>query len=753
MNRKLSYALLLAVGAGTACCIWLTSQLKFDYDFEKFFPHDHDETQYYEQFRKTFETDNDFIIVSLVNPAGVFQKDFLLKVDSLAASFSELPDMEEVVSPTRLTTAVREPLLGAVFSKPLLDIHSDSTYAADSARIWQHGNFVGTFFSADGKAIAINMKHRSGLSKKACDAISYKVEDRVDRFDFSERHIIGRSLGQRIYVDMMVDEMMVFVLLSALLTIAFLIIAFRNFWHVVLPTLVVIFSILWTLGIMKLIGKDIDIMLTVLPTIIFIIGMSDSVHILSGFLDELRAGKPKTEAIRLAMKKAGLATFLTAFTSSIGFVTLVFNSIKPISDFGIYTSVGVMLAFVLTYLMLPATLFLVPAPKQHRTAMKRDFWGRRMHRLLAFILRERRKVIWGALLLLIIGIAGIMQLEDNNYMLEDLQSGHRLKKEFAFVEDKFSGARPFEMAIELQPGVDPLDPRLLHQLDTLQHYLKTEYGAGILLSPVDLVKEVNRAWNGGSDLYYTLPGDSAAMKKITQVLRRKEFKKIFDLVINREKSWMRISGKVGDLGRKHFEAADARLAAFVAANTDGNLFTYRLTGTAVLIDLNNTYLTSNMLWGLISSVLIIGICMLLLFGDIRIGLISLLPNLLPLAIVAGIMGFAGITMKISTSIIFGIAFGIAVDDTIHFLARLRLLLGEGRTLPYAVKRTFLSTGKAMVVTSLILCAGFITLIFSDFMGTYYIGLLIGLTLLIAMVAELMLSPLLLLWLYKPSSKK
>jgi predicted RND superfamily exporter protein len=753
MNARLSWVLLSLVAAGTLCAVWLSSQLRFDYDFEKFFPYDQEETRFYDAFRKTFETDNDFIIVSLVNSRGVFEKDFLLKADSLAQALQALENMDEVVSPTRLEVAVRETVLGGIFRKPLLDIYSDATYAADSARIWNNASYIGTFFSADGLALAINMKHKAGISKQACDQISYDVEKCVAQFGFEETHVIGRSLGQRIYVDMMVREMSVFVVLSALLTIVFLIIAFRNVWHVVLPTLVVIFSIVWTLGIMKLIGKDIDIMLTVLPTIIFIIGMSDSVHILSGFLDELRAGKPKNEAIRLAMKKAGLATFLTAFTSSIGFVTLVFNSIKPVSDFGVYTSIGVMLAFVLTYLILPATLYLVPPPPPGRHTMKKDFWGLRMHRLLLFLLRNRQKVAGVSLLLLVLGIIGITKIEDNNFMLEDLHQGHRLKQEFAFVEEKFSGARPFEMAISLTPGTDAFDPGLLRQLDSTETYLREQYGAGILLSPVLLVKEANRAWNGGSDTHYRIPEDSTAMRKIRQLMRRAEFRKVAGLVINEEKSLLRISGKVGDLGRKHFEEKDRRLADFMASHTDRKLFDYTLTGTAVLIDLNNTYLTRNMLWGLVSSVLIIGACMFLLFGDFRIGLISLLPNLLPLALVAGIMGFTGITLKVSTSIIFGIAFGIAVDDTIHFLARLRLLLGEGRTLPYAIKRTFLSTGKAIVVTSLILCAGFVTLVFSDFMGTYYIGLLIGLTLLIAMAAELMLAPLLLLWLYKPSKKR
>ncbi|MDZ4823656.1 MAG: MMPL family transporter [Flavobacteriales bacterium] len=753
MNRKLGIGLLSLVAIITAVSVYLTSQLKFDYDFEKFFPKNHPETEFYEKFRNTFETDNDFVIVSLVNNDGIFRQEFLEQVDSLARAMTEIENMLDVISPTDLKEFIRDPFMGTVFAKPLLRIDEPENYSVDSVRIWQSANFIGTFFSRDGKAVAINMKHNQGLSKKACDKISLDVEEALRHFSFDEEHVIGRCLGQRIYVDMMVDELVSFVLISICLTIIFLLVAFRSFWNMLIPVLVVIFSILWTLGIMKLIGKDIDIMLTVLPTIIFIVGMSDSVHILSGYLDELRGGKQKREAIVLAMRKAGLATFLTAFTSAIGFATLIFNRITPISDFGVYTSIGVMLAFVLTYLMLPATLILVPVPRLVKGGIEKDFWSRKLHVGFRLLLRYRRKVMWISLALAGIGVWGITLLHSNNFILEDLEDGHRLKNEFHFLENKFSGARPFEMAVELKAGVRPLDPKVLHELEEIENHLRNDYGVGILLSPVKLMKEAFRTWNGGSEEFHRLPQSEEEIRTVENLLKRKEFRDVFSLVVNEDKHWMRISGKVGDLGRTHYENKNENLALFVAQNTTKNLFDYRLTGTAVLIDLNNTYLTENMLWGLLTSVLIIGVCMAFLFGSFRIGLISLLPNLLPLALVAGIMGFAGINLKISTSIIFGIAFGIAVDDTIHFLAKLKLQLREGRTLPYAIKRTFLTTGKAMVVTSLILCAGFVMLIFSSFMGTFYIGLLIGLTLIIAMVAELTLAPILLLWLYRPRKKK
>ncbi|MFM7729738.1 MAG: MMPL family transporter [Flavobacteriales bacterium] len=208
---------------------------------------------------------------------------------------------------------------------------------------------------------------------------------------------------------------------------------------------------------------------------------------------------------------------------------------------------------------------------------------------------------------------------------------------------------------------------------------------------------------------------------------------------------------MGDVGRVYYENKNDSLDAFIRSHLHSGI-QCQVTGTAHLIDLNNRYLVENMVWDLLLSVIVIGLIMGLVYRSPKMIILTIIPNLIPLIIVGGIMGFVGIPVKVSTSIIFNIAFGIAVDDTIHFLARVRTLIREGLPTTYAVKRTFLTTGKAMVVTTLILSAGFLTLILSDFMGTFYIGFLISLTLFIALIAELLISPLVVLYFYRPKSR-
>jgi predicted RND superfamily exporter protein len=727
--------------------VWLASGLKFSYDFEAFFPQNDPETDFYIDFRENFETDNDFFIVVLENDGSVFNPEFLKKVDSLNTRLSAVNNVVAAIGPTRLTRYVRDPALGQVMSLPVLRWNETENYAIDSTEIARATGMLGYFFAEDFHSLAINIRHTEKLSKQGCDQLSLDIEEVVNSFGFPKTHLIGRALGQRLYVELMIQELILFISLSLLLTTIFLFIAFRSAWGIIIPTLVVLISILWTLGFIRVLGNDLDLMLTILPTIIFVVGMSDSVHVLTKYMQELRNGREKREAIRYAFKSIRLATFLTALTTSIGFLTLVFSNIEPISKFGIYTSVGIMLAYGLTYTMLPAILFLATPKRLYQFASSDDFWTAKLHAALRWIIRKRRTVIVSTIIICAASVYGIMQVEVDNKMLEDLRDEHLLKQEFFFMEDHYSGCRPFEMAVMLDREGQLNDPVFLHDMDTLQYWLTHVYGVGSLLSYNEILKNANQAMNAGVSDFFVVPSDSTELRRLNKFLSRKEVSDVVKLHYNDEKRVLRIAGRIGDFGRIHYENLNIELDRFIASNCKTS-FTYKVTGTAHLIDLNNRYLVENMVWDLLLSMVVIGLIMGVVYQSPKMIILTIIPNLIPLVIVGGIMGAMGIPLKVSTSIVFNIAFGIAVDDTIHFLARVRTFLRDGLSPMYAVKRTFLTTGKAMVVTTLILSGGFLTLILSDFLGTYYIGLLISLTLFIALIAEMLISPLVIFYFYR-----
>lgn len=747
MNKSKALVALAGVVTISLLSVFLITGLRFEYDFEAFFPQHDPSTDFYLEFRNEFETDNDFFIIVLENNEGVFDSDFLGQVDSLAKTLAHVPEITQINSPTSISEFTRDPFIGTVFERPLLRWQEPEYFRQDSTIIFSRKGLVGIFFSEDGKSVAINLKHTQRLSKEKCDVLSENIKSAVNSFQWDKAHIIGRALGQKVLVDLMIKELAIFISLSLLITVIFLFIAFRSGWGIVIPTLVVLIAILWTLGFMRIIGKNMDLMLTILPTIIFVVGMSDSVHVLTKYMQELRNGRDKVDAIRYAFKSIRLATFLTALTTSIGFLTLVLSDIKPISDFGIYTSVGVMLAYALTFSMLPAILFLAKPKRLYEFSTNEDFWTAKLQRLFLFIIRNKRSVFITGLVVLGIGVFGISLIKVDNVMLEDLRDEHLLKQEFRFMEEHYAGVRPFEMAVKIKDGKHWYDEDVLRQIDSIDVFLEEKYGVGNIMSPARLVRNLHFQMNGSQQDFFVVP-DQSGINQTRKLLKRKELASISNLFINPNSNVVRISGKVGDLGRLHYEELDRQLMAYITANHLDQHLECRVTGTAHLIDLNNRYLVDNMVLDLLLSVIVIGIIMAVIYKSWKMFFLTIIPNIIPLVLVAGIMGYLGIPIKISTSIIFNIAFGIAVDDTIHFLARVRTLLGDGLSLPYAVKRTFLTTGKAMIVTTLILCGGFMTLVFSDFLGTYYIGLLITLTLIIGVITELIFAPLVVLFFFK-----
>ncbi len=741
--RNWAKTAILMVLAVTGFMAYQVSQIGFDYNFERFFPQDNPETDYFLQHREKYGTENDFILFSLENKEGIFQEEFLREAHRFQDSLLSLPFVVGAQSIFTLQEPIKEPLFGSFYERPYLRWDEPEHFAIDSARIYRSPDLVNSLVTENGKAIAILLNHEEYLSKAKCDTLSWAVNAIIPEFEFDRIYVSGRATGQRYFVDRMQKELMIFMSASMVLIILFLIIAFRSIWGVIVPLIVVLLAIVWLLGVMRLAGKDIDLLLTILPTILFVVGMSDVVHILSKYFDELRKGQRKMAAIRVSVKEVGLATFLTSLTTAIGFLTLMSSSIVPIREFGIYSAIGVLLAYVLAFSLLPATMVLSKRPKLRREKAGQDFWTKRLHRLYGFIITYRRLIGVGAVGLTLICAWGISRIEVNNFLLEDLKKDNPERMQFDYFEKAYAGVRPFEMAFEVRDtSRTVLDVDILRQLDKLDLYLRETYGAGFIISPLTFIKSLNKASHNGNANHYRLPASDKALKKLARDVQRAKQMEGVRSFLSSDLQACRIAGKMGDWGKQEIDLRNRGLAEFWENEMDDELHSYHLTGTAMLIDLNNEYLSKTMIWGLVFAFLIVALIVGLLYRSWKMVIIALIPNILPLMMIGAVMGFSGIDLKVSTSIIFTIAFGIAVDDTIHFVSRMRLELAKGRSRQYALKRSFIGTGKAIIITSLILIGGFLTLIISTFKGTFYTGALLSLTLLFAVVIDLFLLPIL-----------
>jgi predicted RND superfamily exporter protein len=731
--------------------IWYALRLNFSYEFEEFFPDENAELSLYNEFRNKFEHDHEFVLIGIENSKGIFNKDFLTKVDSLTKILTSTEDIKQVISPTNLT----ELMLGGIIPRKslVLNFRNPDRYKDDSTKIYSSGEYIGSVFPINAKSVSLYLKTSEKLSKSKSDTLAKKIQIAISNFKFEKTHFVGRIVAQDAYLKKLQREFFMFLIISFLIVLFFLIIAFRSFNGVIVPVIIIVLSILWTLGFMGVTGKSIDVMTVMLPTMIFITGMSDVVHYLARYYEERNKTTDHYEINKSIRKDVGFPTFLTLVSTLVGFLSLLFSSIKPVKDFGIYTSFGITLAFILTYTVLPSILFFFPPKKiYHQFSESNSTYGK-MRNTLFWIFRNQRKIVIVAILLCFASFVGIYKIKINHILLEDLKDKEPVKKDFVFFDQNYSGVRPFELWVKIKnPNKKIWDYEIISEISKIDNYLKKTYGTGFLISPAQMCYSLNKSLYEGDPAQLKLPDKDDFQTIITYIRDNKNNKDIKRIISPDGKS-CRISGKIPDIGSRAVELRNEKLREFISKNIDETLIDVQMTGAAELLDSSNKYMVDNMLQGFYFSIFIIGALTWFLHRSLKMVLVFMLPNLIPLIAIGGLMGFMGIELKTATSLVFSIAFGIATDDTIHFISRFKIELDYGKSVLYAFKRTYFETGRPILITGFILIGGFMSLMTSDFQSVFYFGFLICATLIVAVVADMLLLPVLLIWIMGGNKKK
>ena len=752
MTKRAAKNVLLFLALFTVLFGYYTIQAHVDYEFEDFFPSGSEEVEYFNNFRNNFESDNDFIMLAISNPDGVFDSLFLTQVHALNKELRKLDNVESVNGPTTLKGVGKEPLSGKLVPKKVLRSYNGESFKNDSVKIYNDPTLVPGFFSKDGKTINLVIKHKQRLGKKKCDILNSNIDKVLVKYPFESYHTIGRSIAQSYYVTLMTNELIKFTIIGAFLIILFLYMTYRNVWSVIVPLIIVVVSVTWTVGFLTMIGKPLDILLVVMPTIIFIVGISDVIHLYTKFLFLKREGFGKMDAIKQTMKDVGLATLLTSITTAIGFATLYFIGIPVVRIFGLTLAFGVLITFFITFLAFSAFLTLSPE-RNFSKVIQSDFWRYKLGDAYLFSLRRGKYILGFTLIFIALSMVGLSKIEQKSRLLEDLPEDSPLLAEIEFFDTTIVGMRPFEMGLQLKdPNRSFFDRDVLLKVDEIDHFLINDYGLQQLISPSMFVKKINFDLHRSNPDFFIIP-DENDLKVIVDATDNNKIKNDLRLFIDQDKGLARIVGRISDKGSVYFNEKNIEFDRFMIDNNLDDMFEYRMTGSAVLVDLSNSLLSYKILIGLLAAFALIALMAGIVFKSIKLVGVILFVNLIPLIGIAGIMGFMGIDLKISTSVIFTIAYGIAVDDSIHFMSKFKLEYRNKKPLLYALKRTYLSTGRAIVLTTFILMGGFITLIFSSFMGTYYIGLLVSSTLFLALLADLYLLPYLILFALGDGKKK
>lgn len=743
MTRKrailiISLATVLALLAG-----WRTLKVGFNYDFEAFFPGHDPETEFFQEYRKKFGPDNDFILVGLKAQGSVFDPVFIHEANALADSLRRVQYVESVVNPLEMKEVIRDPLLGTPVQVPYFRPDSAQFRGIDSVRVSETPELMGQLVSRDGKSITLFINHTPYIGDTACQPLTQQVREMGMHFNFAEYHVAGRCVGQSYYVDVIRTELIIFLLVAFLFIIFVLILIYRSFWGVCIPLITVGLTVLYSVAFMEITGKEMDVLANVIPTILVIVGLSVAIHLQTKTLDLMAGGMPKPDALKVALSQVKWPASFTTLTTVVGFVSLATTRILPIDDFGIYSAVGVIIGYILSMLLIPALLFITPIRVKEKK--RGTGWDQWLQAILTATLKNSKKVLVISVVFTAVCLAGAFMIRENTYLLEDMRVDNPVRQGFMFFGDNFAGTRPLELGLEVKKAdTDIWDPELLKAQDRLAELVDSVYGVSFTISPLTLVKGAFRSMAGGDPSAFKLPDSDARIRRAVREIKRFVELEMLETMVTEDGHWARFRGMMPDIGSSKAWELRQQLTQAIETEIDSTLIKVYITGTAELIDKNNRNLALNIGFGLVIAFVLITLIFGIQFKSWKMIFISLIPNVLPILFLAGVMGYFGISLKISTAILFTIAFGIAVDDTIHFLGKLRMVQNKSEDLLYALRTTYLTTGKAMIFTSSILCVGFLILGISDFQATRLIGILISAVLFFALLCDLFLLPVLLM---------
>lgn len=746
-SKTSSYFLLSISILFTVLLLVFRPMPKFDYDFEQFFPQDDPDLAFYQaEYEPTFGSDNDYLLIAIHNPDGEWlEPNFLSKAAKVKSDIQALAGVDSLISVFDLQIPIINAFGLQTFS--VLDWSSEESLQNSKEKLAQ---FQGSLVAKDGSSFLFLIQNDPQLSKEEGDLLYEQILQIFAQNSLQPYAVAGKIQTQRDFVSLMQQEFGLFIGASLVLMLLVLFLVFRKLWGILIPILVLVIGILWAFGLILLAGKPLDIMSVMQPTIFLIVGLSALIHYFTHLIKKLKSGSPKALAIQDTFRELTFAVGLTVFTTSMGFLSLYFTSIPALKTFGLWTGVGILILFLAILGITPGLLHAFPITQAQQILPSKS--EKHLANVFQKILLHRKGIAGLFLVLTLVGIGLSSQLQINGYLLDNLPLDHPIQKDFAYFDENYGGSNPLEIYLEKGSETESLlDLEVLKEIEKVEVKLRELFGEGEFISPLSLAKTLNQAQNQGNPKAFSIPsrGQYLRMERyFDQALSQNGTK-----VLAENRSSGRISGRASDLGSLKMGELRGKLLDFVQEEIDPKLLQVKWTGTAHLIDRGHESVTRQMVKGLGVAFLIVGLIGGVLFRSWRLAIILLIPNIIPLIWMCGMMWILGIEFKLTTAILFTVAFGIAVDDTIHFMSKLKLELAKGKNLIYGIKRTFIEAGRAIILTSIILIAGFGLLIFSQFGVTHFTGLLISFSLVFALLADLFLLPILLFPLKKVWDQK
>lgn len=654
-------------------------------------------------------------VVSLGNAQDVFAQQGTLEIARLLRTLPETPDAQEALFRRIEENPLYKNLLVSRDRKnTLFDITLDARLSESERDLVL--SEIDAVFSGEGGRSAYYL---------AGSPIGRSEVFRVLRRDFSTLLPIGMAL-----------------------LVVSMYLVFRHYLCVLLPFVAVSLSVVWTVGFMYLAGSELNFLSAMIPTILFVCGTSDCIHILSQYQDCRHTCKTKREAVRRTVRLMVLPCFLTTVTTMVGFASLAVTRMAPMRHFGLFTAVGMGFAFCLAMTVLPIGLYLADTRALSVGPPPYEPLSGSLRRVAQFVQARRTAILVAAVLAIFLGAYGTKRL----YVETDpgkFVTRSRVISDMHYIEREMGGFIPFFVVVESRREDRMKDPTLLAKIDALSEFLRSQEGVDQVVSAADLVKYLNFRFHENDPAEYRLPANASVVAELLLAAGLSDsdglLARFFDPAFSTTPVAIRF--------RYHDFYHYSRLmgAVFPYLRTEfGSVPDVRTYATGTNMMLANTFLPilAGFKQSLFVAALAILAIMVALFRSFRMALLCMIPNLIPILLTLGTMGVCGISLNFMTVPLAAIALGLAIDDTIHFLSRFRLELRKDGNYPAAIERTLTSAGKPIVITSVILTLGFLIFLFSDFQYTRNLGMLISFTMSSALLGDLLVLPALLL-VFKP----
>lgn len=620
--------------------------------------------------------------------------------------------------------------------------------------------YEGIIYLKEDPAFLIALTLNSDMvNSKLRDQYVYELKDIAE--EYAQQHDVKFHYSGMPYIRTIVSnkikaESKMFILYAIIVTAVILFFFLRSFKAVFFSLIVVGTGVVWSLGIMGWLGYEITILTGLIPPLIIIIGIPNCIFLLNKYFAEYKSHGNQAKALTRVIQKIGNATLMTNATTASGFATFVFTQSDIMIEFGIVASINIMCVFLLSILLIPISYSFQSAPKvRHTKHLDRKWMKSIIIYLEKWVLNHRITVYAITIVLVLIASYGITKIESTGNVVDDMPHKDPIMVDLQFFESRFKGVIPFEILISSDKKGSATRLSTLKKIDQLNDVLATHKEFSKPISLVEVYKFTNQAWYNGMPEFYTLPSnrDLSFMKRYVGE-DAKTNNKLIEKFIGGDKSENRVTVQIADIGTKRMEELLTVLQKEIAEIFPSDKYKVVTTGSSLIFVKGTKYLVKNLFTSLALAILLISIFMAIMFRSWRMVIISLIPNLLPLLFTGALMGYFGIAIKPSTILVFSIAFGISVDDTIHFLAKYRQ---ELKSRDWKIKESAIAalneTGVSMFYTSIVLFFGFGIFALSTFGGTIALGILVSVTLLIAMKANLILLPSLLLTLDKVITRK